>query len=320
MKEAKLSSRGLAYSWPYPRHKTFENLLRRAAERWFSAKGYKTHPKMGYCLADRDQWHENIICSDVVELIEAQRKQHLGDNPFPLHKYLHHGLSSQAMAFNLVGPLVARDDLEPLRLTVECQQIAWPSGTEKAKFEYEDREVFNEDTGQPTSIDVTINSGLFLEVKLVERGFGGCSVFADGDCEGRNPLPSGLGGCYLHHISRKYWQRMIEQGFNEVLFNKGPICPFANYYQFFREFLFTLANNGTFILLHDERNPTFFKVSRDETESGLYPFLLNAVPEDKKDNVRRITVQQLVRAIENSGRHGDWIGDFKVKYGLDDQT
>jgi len=27
---------------------------------------------------------------------------------FPLHKYIHHGLSSQAMIFNLVGPLLLK--------------------------------------------------------------------------------------------------------------------------------------------------------------------------------------------------------------------
>ncbi len=60
-----------------------------------------------------------------------------------------------------------------------------------ASFEYEDRDVFNEDAGQPTSIDVALRDGegkpvVFVESKLVEREFGGCSVFAHGDCDGMN--------------------------------------------------------------------------------------------------------------------------------------
>lgn len=63
---------------------------------------------------------------------------------------------------------------------------------------------------------------------MVEREFGGCSVFTGGDCEGRNLYPERLGECYLHHIGRKYWQRLDELGFSEAALVKGAICPFAN--------------------------------------------------------------------------------------------
>ncbi|MHA1137260.1 MAG: PGN_0703 family putative restriction endonuclease, partial [Candidatus Thorarchaeota archaeon] len=55
--------------------------------------------------------------------------------------------------------------------------IAWPIGEVTAEFEYDDRTVFNEDSGQPTSIDLVVtgeNKGIFVEAKLVEREFGGC--------------------------------------------------------------------------------------------------------------------------------------------------
>lgn len=59
----------------------------------------------------------------------------------------------------------------------------------KAQFEYEDRTVFNEDTGLPTSIDLVLfdtenRPKIFIESKLVEAEFGGCSVFKKGDCWG----------------------------------------------------------------------------------------------------------------------------------------
>ncbi|SMG64318.1 [weak similarity to] DEAH ATP-dependent helicase, partial [methanotrophic bacterial endosymbiont of Bathymodiolus sp.] len=111
------------------------------------------------------------------------------------------------------------------------------SGEVTAGFEYDDRTVFNEDSGQPTSIDLAISgetARIFIEAKLVEREFGGCSVFSGGECDGRNPVSYGVDGCYLHHIGRKYWERMNEFGLGETALGSGPICPFISYYQFFQ--------------------------------------------------------------------------------------
>ena len=109
------SSKALAKTWPYPRQHQYEVLLRTAAARWFASHGLRTHPKYPYCLHDWAQWPQNIILPEVVAYIEQQKAQCLGHDPFPLHKFLHHGLSSQAMLFNLVGPLLARSDLAPLQ-------------------------------------------------------------------------------------------------------------------------------------------------------------------------------------------------------------
>ena len=113
---------------------------------------------------------------------------------YPLHRYLHHGLSSQAMLFNLIGPLIVRDDLKPLKVSIERIGLDWPEGNVKAAFEFENREVFQENQGQPTSIDLVIGEDLerpniFIESKFVEKEFGGCSLFEKGDCDGRNPVP-----------------------------------------------------------------------------------------------------------------------------------
>jgi hypothetical protein len=139
----------------------------------------------------------------VAEYIRQEHERNLGKDSFLLHKYLHHGLSSQAMVFNLVGPLIVRKDLEPLRVAIKKAGMPWPSGEVTAGFEYDDRTVFNEDSGQPTSIDLAISgetARIFIEAKLVEREFGGCSVFSGGECDGRNPVSYGVDGCYLHPL------------------------------------------------------------------------------------------------------------------------
>ena len=71
------------------------------------------------------------------------------------------------------------------------------------------------------------------------------------------------------------------------------------------------------MLLHDERNPAFLKVSKDGKESGLWPFLMESVPTEHASSVGRVTIQQLVNAIDESGRHHDWIEEFKQKYGIE---
>jgi hypothetical protein len=214
------------------------------------------------------------------------------------------------MAFNLIGPLIVRNDLGPLKIAIERLGIDWPGGDVAAVFEHDDRSVFNEDNGQPTSIDIILSgtcNSLFIEAKLVEREFGGCSVFAGGDCEGRNPYPDRLGECYLHHIGRKYWQRLDGLGFLEATLVNGAICPFANYYQFFREAMFAFAKQGTFILLHDARNPAFLRSTDDGmAHGGLWPFLYEAIPQNLRHRVGRLTIQMVVEAIQESGGHEDW--------------
>lgn len=318
-----LSSKELAKSWPYKRHTSFVETLREAAGKWFRKHHKKkVHQRMPYCLAKHDMWEHNILCRDVVEYIRAEQEKNRGESPFILHKYVHHGLSSQAMAFNLLGPLVKREDFAPLEAALAKIGIKWAGGKEtKARFEYEDREVFNEDVGQPTSIDFFLagkDSSLFIEAKLSEKEFGGCSIFAGGDCEGRNPYPDKLGRCYLHHIGRKYWSELKKYDFSHASLLNGAICPFANYYQFFRELLFALHKGGTFILLHDERNPAFLRQTvTGEPEGGLWPFLYEAIPHSLRNRVGRLTIQSLVAEIEKSPRHQHWIGEFKKKYGME---
>ena len=192
-------------TWPYGRRGAFERLLRSAATDWFASHDFPVSPRMHYCLATHEDWPKNIIDPSVVALVNAQiASRRDAGKPFPLHKYVHHGLSSQAMLFNLVGPLITRNDLAPLETAMSEAGVKWPAGGRASTFEFEDRSVFNELQGQPTSIDLVIGEpsepgAVFIESKLVENGFGGCSLFAEGDCNGENPSEN-FGSCYLHYI------------------------------------------------------------------------------------------------------------------------
>jgi len=317
---AKMSSRRLSQTWPFERHNKFERKLRSAASKWFSSRGFTTQINKSYCLKSYEEWYQNIICTDVVDYIRNENERYKGKEPFPLHKSLHHGLSSQAMLFNLLGPLIVRDDLEPLQIAIERAGTTWPAGKVSYRFECSDRTVFNEDIGQPTSIDLAISgkiSNLFIEAKLVEKEFGICSIYKGDDCDGRNPIKYGFDGCYLHHIGRRYWEWMEEFGFDKTVPSTGSICPFVSYYQFFREVLFSLVKGGNLVLLDDERSPTFFKDTEDGKESGLWPFLIGSAPTGYSSDFGRITIQQLVSIIDDSRRHNDWINKFKIKYGIE---
>ena len=309
----------LARTWPYTKYGAFERNIRSAAADWFAKKGIATHTRRPYSVRDSKDWPKNIICPEVVEYIKQEAARHLGETPYPLHPYLHHGLSSQAMTFNLIGPLIVRSDFDPLQEVLESVGISWPMGTITVEFEHDDRAVFNELSRQPTSFDVLArgeDKAIYIEAKLVEREFGGCSVFSRGDCDGKSPLLYGLDGCYLHHIGRTYWDLMMAFGFDKTTIGSGAICPFTIYYQFFREVLFSLMKGGSFVLLHDERNPAFLRVSKNGKTSGLWPFLTESIPSQCASRIGRVKVQQLTEAIEKTDRHQDWIGEFKEKYGI----
>jgi len=308
-----------ARTWSYPRHRTFLGHVRKAASSWFLNRGYATDPKYPYILTKLEDWPKNIILPEVSQFIlERAKAQRVGGNNFPLHKYIHHGLSSQAMLFNLVGPLLLESDLTPLKNLVEKKGLEWAGVGAMALLEYEDRSVLNEQQGQPTSIDLAIASRdgqphIFIEAKFVEQRFGGCSVFQNGDCDGRNPaLAHEL--CYLHHIGRKYWLLMQKFGIDQGKIGSDSVCIMATHYQFFRELLFALEKGGIFILLSDERNPVF-QCDGPQGERGLMPFLIDLLPSKFTHRIVQVSMQELVEEIEKTGER-EWIKDFKEKYGL----
>lgn len=299
----------------YQRHAEFINELRIAAEKYFKKNSYNTHPKMPYCLDEWKNWKNNIIVEEVYNYILNNRKHAASNNnSFPLHKYVHHGLSSQAMIFNLIGPLIVMNHYEPLIKVFEKGGVTM-SPDSYVEFEYEDRSVFNEGNGQPTSLDLVVKNAvgtpyLFIESKLVETEFGGCSLFEKGDCNGRNPIHD-KSLCYLHSVKqRKYFNLIEKHGFKDTLLTQ-KICVFINYYQFFRELLFTLEKNGIFILISDNRSSVF-----DHPKKGLIPFLLEFVPTQHKDKIVLISIQQIVEMISQYQMHQSWIVEFKKKYAI----
>jgi hypothetical protein len=313
------SSRRKAQSWPYPRHKVFEEQLRQSNASWFSRRGYAVNNRLPYLLDQWEDWPQNIILPEVAQYIQAEAKRRsLNREMFPLHKYLHHGLSSQAMLFNLVGPLVVQENLGAFKQALEAQGVSWPPESVTAVFEVEDRKIFNEDTGQPTSIDLVIKGSdnahsLFIEAKLVEREFGGCSVFQGGDCDGQNPTQN-FDRCYLHYIGRQYWTQLEKNGFLAGPAGSSPICPLALYYQFFREVVFAIASGGDFVLLFDERNPSFYADGL-KGNRGFMPFLLTFVPEQLRRRVHAISIQQVVEAYRINAGFA-WLAEFEQKYAL----
>lgn len=314
-----MNSRQKAKEWPYPRHKQFSRKLRAAAMSWFQEKGFPTHSRMPYCLARWDDWKSNIILPEVAEYISnCNAKAQQDGVPFPLHKYLHHGMSSQAMAFNLIGPLITRNDYSPLVSILKSKNVPGAEDVVEAVFEYEDREVFNEDTGQPTSIDVVLK-GLngqplvFIESKFDEQEFGGCSVFSAGDCSGLNPIGK-EDACFLHFIGRKYWKIMKKHGVSDLLQHEKQ-CVFTAHYQFFREVFLSLEKNGIFVLLSDDRSPVFH-CRTGSFEKGLMPFLTSLLPETVRNSVVSISSQELIAETERHPKHQDWVTEFKRKYAM----
>lgn len=313
------SSRSNALTWLYPRHKAFEALLHQSNADWFAERGYQVNERMPYLLASWEQWPQNIILLEVAKYIQNEQNERVVRREgFPLHKYIHHGLSSQAMLFNLVGPLIVNDDLNPLQKAFEIAGIHWPQGVVSVKFEMEDRKVSNEDSGQPTSIDLVIQGQdprqtLYIESKLVEHEFGGCSVFSGGDCDGASPAKD-FSRCYLHHLGRRYWTLMLKYGFLDGLTGTSPICPFALYYQFFRELLFAVEMGGDFVLLYDKRNPSFLCGEGSE-QRGLMPFLISFVPEEVKQRIHFISIQHVMRAYKGF-LNMEWLKEFAKKYDI----
>lgn len=308
--------------YPYPSHTLFEQEAQAAAAAWFAMRDVAVDAEHPYCLADVADWHRNLILPEVAAYIESQiaAAQDGRRCPFALNRYVNHGLSSQALLFNLVGPLIVRGDLAPLRDAFAGAGVPWPGGKAQAGFEIESRQVFNERRGQPTSLDLVISGApgtapLFVEAKFTEKAFGDCSIVLD-RCDAANPLDD-LDRCYLHRNGYRYWQRMDEYGFLAGSAAAERRCVLANHYQFFREVLFALHYDGHFVLLHDARSPLFLNPGAPPHRQGWLDQLTTFVPEALRPRLHHVSVQQVFAAIVVSGQHDDWIESFAEKYGLE---
>ena len=291
-------------------YRDYRKKLNKIASEYFKENGYSVVEKMPYILRDRNDWSKNIISMEIYEYIinqtiQAQKK----GEPFPIHKYIHHGLSSQALLFNLFTNFIIMSDYKALNLIFfDGEQII----DKKAKilYEYSDRDVFNELQQQPTSFDMFIDckKPVFIESKFVEQKYGICSVFDEGSCDGLNPLKD-FSLCYLSSKkNRNYLELMKKYNLSDAYID-DKICPLSIYYQFYRELLFSLKKNGIYVLLYDNRNPVFINGKR-----GVYKILYERLPINIKPFVKAISYQDIIAKIEPFNL--DWLNKFKKKYGM----
>jgi hypothetical protein len=284
----------------------FRKEVENIAAKYFNDKGYKVQIKRPYILDKRENWSYNIILPEVADFIKKQAENSKKDNiPFPLHKYLHHGLSSQALLFNLFGEFVKDNDYEILSKILTNTNRNY----KKIQFEYYDRNVFNEITGQPTSFDLAIigEQPIFIEAKFVEQKFGTCSIFEKGDCDGLNPIKQ-YDLCYLNIISRKYLQLLKKHNLDDPYINDN-ICPLSIYYQFYREIIFAKEKNGYYCFVYDKRNPVFINNNR-----GIFKILYDRLPNELKEIVILKSYQEIIKEMEQYNIK--WLNEFKIKYGV----
>jgi hypothetical protein len=303
--------------WKYQQYKNFRKAQNEFAKNWFAKKDFVVQEKHSFILKNSSQWKENLILEKVADFIELTKKEYEEKKiPFPLHKYIHHGLSSQAMLFNLLGEATIKKDKDFFTSLFAFDDVVIDDDSELL-FEYSDRTVFNEQQKQPTSFDFVIknNNGknIFLEAKYVETEFGKCSTIESGECDGMSPIYD-IDSCYLTHCGRNYWNLMKKHNLSEP-YKNSRICPFAIYYQFYRELLFAIERNGYFVILIDKRNPAFIKTD-GVNERGLISVLTNPLSEQMKNIVKVIYIQDVVKLLEKF--EYSWVNEFKNKYGLEE--
>ena len=299
----------------------FRSSLEQSSSTWFKNSGFNTNPKHPYILLHEKDWGKNILLPEVYEyILEAKR---LRNYPFPLHNWLHNGLSSQAMLFNLFGPLVVKKSLsvleEPLKeIGIELPKVV--SGV----FEYQDKLVFNELQPQPTSLDFAILDKsdapkILFEAKLVEKGFGLCSRLRSSICSGLNPLNKDVHDpikeCELVKMGREYWKVLNESNALTEVTKNGPTCPMAIFYQFYREIGFAIKTNSQLVFLVDERNPFF----SPNYYSSLTNKLIKTLNSSAQSRIKIVTIQRIFKEIEKIFSNQSWVKSFSEKYNLDNQ-
>lgn len=292
-----------------------KNLVRQLQEQtaaYFKKKKLSTL-RCGYILKEYKDWKNNLILPEVADYIDRKREESSGKVPFPLHKYIHHGLSSQACLFNLMGQLLVSKDFIALKEIIGLSGLKLQGNVCSAELEFSAGKIFNENRGQPTSVDLYVqtdkNEKVFIEFKFTEAEFGTCSVYEDGDCDGMNP-DQDLNLCYLHRLQRKYMVLMKKYD----LLKNYEYCPFTEFYQAYRLLLSALESEGQcyFMLIHDKRNPTFF-INDDGKNRGRFVRFKSLLPEEIRKRVFILTIQQIVGYLKEH-KKSDWLIEFQEKY------
>jgi len=297
-------------------NRNWQQALARNIAGYYKEKGYATSLRYPWVLARRADWHKNIIVPEVWRYIEQQRRERRRKKvSMALHRWLHHGFSSQAFLFNLLGPLIVNEQWHILDEIVREAGIKLVGQISGADFELEDREVFNEARGQPTSVDLCLYTNneekVFTEFKFTEKTFGWCSIFNSGNCDGKNPA-NDFDLCYLHRTDKKYWLLMEKHGLLTEQLKMSLQCPFATLYQLYRIILFALEKNGHFLLLYDERNPCFL-TEYDNNTRGLFNVVYEALPAAVREKCHALSVQSLLPILKKHKKLR-WTSELEKKY------
>jgi len=295
-----------------PRRADWLPALRAQVAAYFAEKGLPVRSTAPYILAGgKQRWPLNIIDPEVVAMIRTI----MAERPFPLHRWVQHGLSSQALLFNLIGPVLLARRWDVFDAVLGSAGIPLSGRVIDARLEEEDSSIFNEGPGQPTSVDLYLQTDqgdtVCAEFKFTEHGFGGCSVFERGDCDGRNPAGD-FGLCYLHGIGRAYWLLMQKHGLITDSLEVSSICPFVTLYQAYRILIFALERGGHFLLIHDERNPSFAWTSTS-MHRGAFALFCELLPTSAQRRCHRITTQKVVEILETTFPFST-LEEVKAKY------
>lgn len=301
--------------WPYARRSEWVDAQQRAVAAYFRKRNVPV-TSAGYILEDRKAWEGNLVDLTLKPwLLAEQRARQDAGGAFLIHKWIHHGLSSQALLINLLGPLLRDKRWDVIDAIFKGANIPLSGAVARVDLERDDRAIFNERQGQPTSFDLacetTANERVFVEFKFTEAEFGGCSVFGDGDCDGANAATD-HSLCYLHHIGRGYWTAMDRHGLTDTV-KSSAACPFTHLYQAYRELLFALESGGRYVLIYDARNTAFVSPGPAGVR-GLWPRLLSTLPEKARAATSSITIQQVTDILD---RHGcAWIAELREKHDI----
>ena len=295
-------------------YQQFLKQRRSQAAEYFAAKGHAVLPEQPHVLADPNDWRLNIIDQGVHPYIEAESaKRRAQGKGFARHGAVHSGVSSQALLFNLVGPLVVRKEYRAFDAILHAAGFLVGGDVSRAEFEYEEPSIFHEyGGGQPTSVDLALwtDSGdaVLIESKFTESGFGECSSKGrGGTCSGDNPLPDFSANCYVSKQGRTCWEVFQRHHLPGVFDLEVPECPIAGQYQLYRLVGFALKKGAHFVLLYDGRNPTFVG------PGGCYSGFLDDLKPAAKAKCHALTIQRAVQALE---RHqgAERVLEFRKKY------
>jgi len=109
---------------------------------------------------------------------------------------------------------------------------------------------------------------------------------------------------------------MEKHGLTTDSLEASPICPFVTLYQAYRILIFALERGEHFLLIHDNRNPSFAWTSTS-IGRGAFALLYELLPRSAQRRCHGITTQEVV-AILDSMFPFPSLEEVKAKYFVGD--